>query len=192
MNASNTLDTIAGSNDNTMIIKDGCCPCLLENLDSTTSILLQIYNEDRNTRNNKTINSEALTLNSRAKRSIVRKVKSSKRRKRKNKKRMRRKNRPKRQKGLSILSSLDVCCLCNFLPEDDIPLLSLADIDSDSKKMNVTTTTTQRTQMTKKGFADNIAPIEITTPSLHRKSVGTESDMFKDITTAITIFKGVP
>ena len=62
-------------------LRDECCPCLLENLDATTSILLQIYNEDRKRRNktkSKNKNNPSSTKSKRSLPTIEKSVKKEK------------------------------------------------------------------------------------------------------------------
>ena len=194
-------------------LREGCCPCLLENLDSTTSLLLQIYNEDRNRRNTTTTvspNTEApITVSTKSKRSVKQEASKSisKRKKRKNGKRRKKKPRPKRQRTnqIGILSQLDVCCLCNFLPEEDLILLSAQnndgasgnDIKNDSfpsTSTQSTSTTTERIEMTSKIFPDDISSTttKVTTPKSQKASsdASDEIDKFKDATTPITTIQG--
>ena len=195
-------------------LREGCCPCLLENLDSTTSLLLQIYNEDRNRRNSTTTvspNTEApITVATKSKRSVKQDASKSisKRKKRKNGKRRKKKPRPKRQRTnqIGILSQLDVCCLCNFLPEEDLILLSAQnndgasgnDLKNDSfpsTSTQSTSTTTERIEMTSKIFPDDISSTttKVTTPKLQKapSDASDEIDKFKDATTTITTLQGV-
>ena len=175
-------------------LRDECCPCLLENLDATTSILLQIYNEDRKRRNrvkSKNKNNSASTKSKRSLPTIEKSVKKEKDkiksvRKRKNRRKKRKRN--KRQKGL--FSQLDVCCLCNFLPEEDISLLSATSDDGNSSvKSDSSISTTQRPEITtRKKFSHDISTIRFvpeTTPSGDNAFIkGEELDnKFKDTTT---------
>ena len=175
-------------------LRDECCPCLLENLDATTSILLQIYNEDRKRRNktkSKNKNNPSSTKSKRSLPTIEKSVKKEKHKiksgkKRKNRRKKRKRN--KRQKGL--FSQLDVCCLCNFLPEEDISLLSAtSDDENSSVKSDSSISTTQRTEITtRKNFTHDISTIKFvqeTTPSVDNAFIkGEELDnKFKDTTT---------
>ena len=176
-------------------LRDECCPCLLENLDATTSILLQIYNEDRKRRNrakSKNKNNPSSTKSKRSLPTIEKSVKKEKDKiksgkKRKNRRKKRKRN--KRQKGL--FSQLDVCCLCNFLPEEDISLLSATSDDGNSsvKSDSSISTTTQRSEITtRKKFSHDISTIKFvqeTTPSVDNAFIkGEELDnKFKDTMT---------
>ena len=173
---------------NGVTLRDSCCPCLLENLDSTTSILLQIYNQDRNRRNKTVTNSEISSMNTKSKRSVKSNAKRTKRKGRKSgaKRKHRRKGkRNKRQKGL--LNQLDVCCLCNFLPEEDLSLLSVTKtVGNISQNDSSSKLTTERIEMTSKIFPDDITRIQETTPSSETTTTSDNSaefDDFKDTST---------
>ena len=187
---------ITSTRSNGVTLRDECCPCLLENLDATTSILLQIYNEDRDRRNRTMTKDKSISASTKTKRSVtsndkVVKKKNDKKKKNKTKRKHRRKKRKrdKRQKGL--FSQLDVCCLCNFLPEEDISLLSATSSDeSSATKTDSSISTTQRTEITttSKKFSHDLSTIRVvqeTTPSTNNASdKGEELDnKFKDMTT---------
>ena len=213
-NTTTSISNELNNKNSGVTLREGCCPCLLENLDSTTSLLLQIYNEDRSRRNATTTtvspNTEApITVAAKSKRSVKQDASKSisKRKKRRNRKRRKKNPRPKRQRTnqIGILSQLDVCCLCNFLPEEDLTLLSAQNNDDasgnnfrndsfPSSSTESTSTTTERIEMTSKIFPDDISSTttKVTTPKLQKASsdASDEIDKFKDATTPITTLQG--
>ena len=197
-NNTNQFDKPVNSNAG-VTLREGCCPCLLENLDSTTSILLKIYNEDQSRRNKTVTNSQTTSLNTKSRRSVTNNAKNTKQKKRKSRTKRRKHPRKRDKRQKSLLSQLDICCLCNFLPEDDLSLLSATKTVENKNSQNdslTTITTTQGTAvMTSNIFPDDITTIqETTTPS---SSEGTTNDNvidldeFKDAAT-INILQGVP
>ena len=200
-NDSNSMEAIENTNSasnssNGVTLRKECCPCLLENLDATTSILLQIYNEDRDRRNRTMTKDKSISASTKTKRSVTSNEKDDRKKKDKKKKnktkrkhRRKKRKRDKRQKGL--FSQLDVCCLCNFLPEEDISLLSATSSDENSAtKTDSSISTTQRTEINtkRKKFPHDLSTIRVvqeTTPSTNNASdKGEELDnKFKDITT---------
>ena len=213
-NTTTSISNELNNKNSGVTLREGCCPCLLENLDSTTSLLLQIYNEDRSRRNATTTtvspNTEApITVASKSKRSVKQDASKSisKRKKRRNRKRRKKNPRPKRQRTnqIGILSQLDVCCLCNFLPEEDLTLLSAQNNDDasgnnfrndsfPSSSTESTSTTTEKIKMTSKIFPDDISSTttKVTTPKSQKASsdASDEIDKFKDATTPITTLQG--
>ena len=195
---------VINNDNNGVTLRDSCCPCLLENLDSTTSILLQIYNEDRNRRNKSIMKTEITSANTKSKRSVLTNDNArhdAKRKKRKIK--SNRKHRPKRQKQKkkqnngSLLSNLDVCCLCNFLPEEDLSLLATTNVGGNSfqnDSLSSAATTQRIKMMTSSIFPqdDDIARTQETTPLTQKIPDTTESSNFKDETTRINILQGFP
>ena len=212
-NTTTSISNELNNKNSGVTLREGCCPCLLENLDSTTSLLLQIYNEDRSRRNATTTtvspNTEApITVAAKSKRSVKQDASKSisKRKKRRNRKRRKKNPRPKRQRTnqIGILSQLDVCCLCNFLPEEDLTLLSAQNNDDasgnnfrndsfPSSSTESTSTTTERIEMTSKIFPDDISSTtKVATPQSQKASsdASDEIDKFKDATTPITTLQG--
>ena len=213
-NTTTSISNELNNKNSGVTLREGCCPCLLENLDSTTSLLLQIYNEDRSRRNATTTtvspNTEApITVAAKSKRSVKQDASKSisKRKKRRNRKRRKKNPRPKRQRTnqIGILSQLDVCCLCNFLPEEDLTLLSAQNNDDasgnnfrndsfPSSSTESTSTTTERIEMTSKIFPDDNSSTttKVTTPKSQKASsdASDEIDKFKDATTPITTLQG--
>ena len=212
-NTTTSISNELNNKNSGVTLREGCCPCLLENLDSTTSLLLQIYNEDRSRRNATTTtvspNTEApITVAAKSKRSVKQYASKSisKRKKRRNRKRRKKNPRPKRQRTnqIGILSQLDVCCLCNFLPEEDLTLLSVQNNDDasgnnfrndsfPSSSTESTSTTTERIKMTSKIFPDDISSTtKVATPQSQKASsdASDEIDKFKDATTPITTLQG--
>ena len=213
-NTTTSISNELNNKNSGVTLREGCCPCLLENLDSTTSLLLQIYNEDRSRRNATTTtvspNTEApITVAAKSKRSVKQDASKSisKRKKRRNRKRRKKNPRPKRQRTnqIGILSQLDVCCLCNFLPEEDLTLLTAQNNDDasgnnfrndsfPSSSTESTSTTTERIEMTSKIFPDDISSTttKVTPPQSQKASsdASDEIDKFKDATTPITTLQG--
>ena len=213
-NTTTSISNELNNKNSGVTLREGCCPCVLENLDSTTSLLLQIYNEDRSRRNATTTtvspNTEApITVAAKSKRSVKQDASKSisKRKKRRNRKRRKKNPRPKRQRTnqIGILSQLDVCCLCNFLPEEDLTLLTAQNNDDasgnnfrndsfPSSSTESTSTTTERIKMTSKIFPDDISSTttKVTTPKSQKASsdASDEIDKFKDATTPITTLQG--
>ena len=212
-NTTTSISNELNNKNSGVTLREGCCPCLLENLDSTTSLLLQIYNEDRSRRNATTTtvspNTEApITVAAKSKRSVKQDASKSisKRKKRRNRKRRKKNPRPKRQRTnqIGILSQLDVCCLCNFLPEEDLTLLSAQNNDDasgnnfrndsfPSSSTESTSTTTERIKMTSEIFPDDISSTtKVATPQSQKASsdASDEIDKFKDATTPITTLQG--
>ena len=212
-NTTTSISNELNNKNSDVTLREGCCPCLLENLDSTTSLLLQIYNEDRIRRNATTTtvspNTEApITVASKSKRSVKQDASKSisKRKKRRNRKRRKKNPRPKRQRTnqIGILNQLDVCCLCNFLPEEDLTLLSAQNNDDasgnnfrndsfPSSSTESTSTTTEKIKMTSKIFPDDISSTtKVATPQSQKASsdASDEIDKFKDATTPITKLQG--
>ena len=212
-NTTTSISNELNNKNSGVTLREGCCPCLLENLDSTTSLLLQIYNEDRSRRNATTTtvspNTEApITVAAKSKRSVKQDASKSisKRKKRRNRKRRKKNPRPKRQRTnqIGILSQLDVCCLCNFLPEEDLTLLSAQNNDDasgnnfrndsfPSSSTESTSTTTERIKMTSEIFPDDISSTtKVATPQSQKASsdASDEIDKFKNATTPITKLQG--
>ena len=170
LNGSRNESNTKASSSNTIRTRQGCCPCLLENLDATTSMLLQIYNEAQRNRNNTSQGNGITSRSSISKRSLRRRTKQSKKIKPRHKKRRRRQTERKPENNLrdnTVLSQLDVCCLCNVLPESDLSLLSLAAAGEGLHNRNVGGLIATHTQL-----QDNDKAVEGTAPRLPSQPVG--------------------
>ena len=112
-----------------------------------------------------------------SKRSLRWRTKQSKKIKPRHKKRRRRQTERKPENNLrdnTVLSKLDVCCLCNVLPESDLSLLSLAAAGEGLQNGNVEGLIATHTQL-----QDNDKAVEGTVPRLSSPSVGNKLEQPK-------------
>ena len=135
----NSTQKTAEHKDSAAKKRKECCPCLLENLESTTSLLLEIYNGSLgdNARDNSSDNPQGQKGKSKSKRSVKQEMKRTKKRRVKGTKRRQRQDRIRKkskkvEKEVNILSQLDICCLCSILPEEELALLGLDGVKGSS------------------------------------------------------------